>query len=650
MKFVDLKCPNCGGRLIPVEGNQKIVACEYCNSQYILEDDRVINYHIYQQAPPGNDGFKRTDRSGDRSGVLAAAGILAGLVVIFGLGIGLSARDKSSYPPVSRPASSPAIYEIEETEDSKRMSHSPFYDVLLEGIYEKPADSVDSGQREQLKYLRIDTSRDTFLVDYSFENPYEAPEGEIHHLELEPQDWNTDDLAEFPELVKVELAYTWADGEVLSQLPHLQGLSCCKVSPQDLAGWMEPGQLRELHLDNPEDLEGLSAFENLEILSLEDVVAPDMRQLASMKHLRSLTIVEDEPNSDPFSDSSSRTLTDYSAVSILTGLEELHLESSAVREVSFLKSLTSLTKLSLAETEAISLEPVGELTGLTSLCIKGNDSVKDYDFIQKLTGLKSLILDKGTSQPDPDLSALGQLETLDIRGFMSVSSLRGLKGLKALSVHGCNVDEISTLSSLSGLERFSCYSVWTYSKPLRNLNFLEGMTSLKYLDFCGMEDKDRWGGYGNNMEIYGDISNVLNHPGLEELYLNKCLFGIEFDRLQDNPTLKKLQMKEVTLKKNIHVETYSGMTDIWYDDVSMAENIDFLTHYSGLEELYLDGNELTTVEFATELKHLERLGMNNNYVTDLTPLNQVEKLKYLDVRQNPINNTIEAGDRVEIIK
>ena len=143
---------------------------------------------------------------------------------------------------------------------------------------------------------------------------------------------------------------------------------------------------------------------------------------------------------------------------------------------------------------------------------------------------------------------------------------------------------------------------------------------------------------------------MLNHPGLEELYLNECMFGLEFDRLADNPTLKVLEMKEVSIKKNIRVESYSGITDVWYDDVSMDENIRFLTHFPGLQELYLDGNQLTDIQFAAELKSLERFSINNNYVTDLGPLKQAENLKYLDVRQNPINNSIDAGDSVEVIR
>ena len=143
---------------------------------------------------------------------------------------------------------------------------------------------------------------------------------------------------------------------------------------------------------------------------------------------------------------------------------------------------------------------------------------------------------------------------------------------------------------------------------------------------------------------------MFNHAGLEELYLNECMFGLDFGKLAENPSLKVLQMKEVGIKKNIRVESYVGMMNVWYDDVSLDENIKFLTNYPSLKELYLDGNQLTDVSFATELKELERLGLCNNYITDLTPLNQSEKLAYLDIRQNPVNGTIEARNLVEILQ
>ncbi len=260
------------------------------------------------------------------------------------------------------------------------------------------------------------------------------------------------------------------------------------------------------------------------------------------------------------------------------------------------------------------------------------------------------MIDKSTSQEDPDLSGLTGLEKLDMSGFISISFLRKMENLKELSLHGCNIDEIGALSGLTGLERLTCYSVWTYAVPLKDVKFIDNMPYLRFLDFSGVSQGNGWGGYQRNTEILGDISNVFNHQGLEELYLNNCMFELDFGKLKENPSLRKLEMREVNLKENFYVRSSAGMTDLWYDDVALDGNTDFLTNYPNLEELYLDGNQLTDISFAASLKKLTHLGINNNYVTELSPLNQAENLKYLDIRQNPINSTIEADGDVEILK
>ena len=61
-------------------------------------------------------------------------------------------------------------------------------------------------------------------------------------------------------------------------------------------------------------------------------------------------------------------------------------------------------------------------------------------------------------------------------------------------------------------------------------------------------------------------------------------------------------MKNVYLEENFYVESYAGMTDAWFDDVSFDEHKEFLMNYPGLEVLYLDGNQLTDISFAASLK------------------------------------------------
>lgn len=675
MKITNLKCPSCGGKLIPMEKNPKIVVCEFCNSEFMLEEDQAINYHIHQYSggpvntgvptgagSPVNIGSSNNSKSkGDSPTptIITAGLMVAFLVVVIGAGIfvggarpgdsGKKSATVAASGEKSEYGADASLAEEEQGSETARAQVSPLYEAIAEGIFGKDLDRITEEDLSKVTYLKITTGQESAKAEYSFQDPFE--DGfQAETLTLEPLEWSGDSLGFFTGLQKVEMAYARDMGS-LEGLTGLRGLVC---SGLDIAQVEEmvpsPEQVVELGFKGLESLEGIGAFPNLERLTLEDMESPDLKQLVPLKKLTDLTIVEDVPY-DPFAGSDApKTLTDYSALSVLTSLESLSIESSALREFSFLKSLTGLTSLSLADTEAISVEPLGELAQLVSLSLVDNSSVKDYSPISRLTGLTSLTIDKGTDQDDPDLSSLTNLEKLDMSGFMSVSFLGNMNNLKELVLHGCNIDEISALSGLTGLERLTCYSVWTYAVPLKNVNFINGMTNLKFLDFSGISQGSGWGGYQRNTEIYGDISDVFNHGGLEELYLNNCMFELNFGNLQENPSLRVLQMREVNLKENIVVQSSGGMTDIWYDDVALDEHTDFLTKYPNLEELYLDGNQLTNIGFAASLKNLTHLGINNNYVTELSPLNQAESLKYLDIRSNPIGSTIETDGKVQILK
>lgn len=655
MKITNLKCPSCGGKLEPMEGNPKIVVCEYCSSQFMLEEDQTINYHIHQYSNPQATAGPGSGSSSGPAAALTAAGavfLVIGAVGIFSL-MGSGKSDKPTLPAPARPAG--AYYDSgssgEEDRDTSPSSVSPLYESMVSFMFNKSdPSSVTEEELAKVQYISVAPGSESSTVEYSFQDPYGEGGFEVETLTLEPLTWDDSDLQFFTGLKKLDMSHSRNAGTP-EGLTQLEGLVCSGLEISRITELLEdPGQLVELSLDRVDSLEGLGVFENLEVLKVEDIVSPDLKQLVSLKNLKSLTVVEEEEY-DPFHTSDSQaSLTDYSALSVLTGLTALDIESSSIRDLGFLKSLVNLTSLSLSETEAISIEPLGELSGLTSLKLEGNNEVLDYSPLGRLAGLTELSIDKSTSQDDPDLSALTGLEKLDMGGFVSISFLRNMGNLKDLSLHGCNIDEIGVLSGLGGLERLTCYSVWTYAVPLRDVNFINNMPGLKVLDFSGVSQGRGWGGYQRNTEILGDISNVFNHQGLEELYLNNCMFEIDFGRLSENSTLRKLEMREVSLKENFHVQSSGGMTDLWYDDVALDGHTDFLKNYPNLEELYLDGNQLTNIEFAASLPRLTHLGINNNYVTELSPLNQAESLEYLDIRQNPISSTIESDGSIQILK
>lgn len=655
MKITNLECPSCGGKLKPMNGNSHIMICDYCNSQFMVEDDVTVNYHIHQ-TPPSQEPRKTTEPSS--KGPIAVGAIAAAIFLsIIILSSSFSKQQSGANTSVpSFTAADRGYLDSQETydyeEEGLSSEHSPFYTAMTEAIFGKESSRITEEDLMKVKYLRVYTSLDFYTVEYSFQSPYEN-EGtsfETVTLRLEPSVWDCWDLASFPELEKADISDERGEDVPLGELTKLKGLVCHGLTPDKIAQKLaNPTQLLELSLDAPESLDGIAAFENLERLTVEDIYEPDLKQLVALQSLKFLSLQE-EDDSDPFSDEKPTSLTDYSALSVLTGLESLELSSPFIRDFSFLKPLTGLTSLTLMESEAISIAPLAELPQLTYLKLEDNNALQDYSPVASLTNLHTLVIDKGTSQADPDLSSLQQLEDLDMCGFISISFLNRMSNLKHLSIHSCNIDEISALSGLTGLESLTCYSVWTYAVPLMDVNFIDKMPNLKSLDFSGATTDNSWGGFQYYTQIMGDISNVFNHPSLETLILNNCMFALEFGRITENPTLKHLEMKEVDLKENFYVESYNGMTDIWYDDVSLDENISFLSNYPNLEELYLDGNQLTNIQFASALHKLTTFSIKDNYITDLSPLHQAENLKYLDIRTNPITSTIENDGSILILK
>ncbi|MFQ7583605.1 MAG: hypothetical protein ACLRMW_05405 [[Clostridium] symbiosum] len=71
------------------------------------------------------------------------------------------------------------------------------------------------------------------------------------------------------------------------------------------------------------------------------------------------------------------------------------------------------------------------------------------------------------------------------------------------------------------------------------------------------------------------------------MYLITVKFEINFDKIKENPSLRVLGLK-YRLHKEYYVESYGGMTSVWYDDVKLG-NCGYPVPFN-LEELYLDSS------------------------------------------------------------
>ena len=659
MKMVEIKCPSCGGKLKVEDSQTKLITCEYCGSQFLLDDEKVqhiTNYNIYQTTPSGKDqgnGAKIALGAG-----LACAGVLLAAFILSS-GSGSSSGPQTappSIPAYTRPAGyvgkeGEAGEEVREGETAPK-ADSPLFHAMTWEMFQKEPSEISPEDLAGVRYLKVETSLETDRVWYSFDDPYSEKEPVVQTASFGSMDWEPQDAAAFTGLVKLDLGSGLSRVRTLKGLKELKGITAGNVEISGIKDMLDdPAQITELQLKGITSMEGIASFENLERLTVRDYPDTNLKQLVPLKRLNNLSL-EDTVDSDSIisTDKDKIRVKDYSAISVMGGLKSLYLNSDIIKDIGFIKGLPALEDLTLEDTAVISLASLSEMPALRSLTLLGNNKVQDFGPVGTATGLTSLSIDKMTSQPDPDLSSLSGLERLEIKGFMSISSIRGLSSLKELSIHNCNVDQADALSSLTGVERLTFYSVWNSQGNLRNLDFLKGMTGLKYADFTGNLDGTGWSGYNYLVEVYGDVSSIFNHQGLEELYLDNGKFEINFDKIKENPGLRVLSLRNMELHKNSYVESYGGMTSVWYDDVKLGEHMDILSRFPNLEELYLDSNELADLNFAAGLKNLKRLSLKDNYITDLAPLKQAEFLEYLDIRDNPVGEVGDVGNGVEILQ
>ncbi len=656
MKIVEVNCPSCGARLNPQNSQSGLITCEYCGNQFLLDQGRtqnITNYNFYGNQPIRvyqDPAAARKDKAVTATALAVVGGCFLLFICLLVIAVGIS----SSSPRHSGSqyaASSETYFDYggAAEPEEETVPASPLYDAITEEMFGKTK-GVTPQDLSKVKYLKIDFYADETRVWYSFDDPY-TDNAEIRTAVFSGLGWDDRNIENFTGLVFLDIGSLSQDVD-LSVLTQLRGLSADGMELSEIADMVaDPGQITELDLRHIDSIEGIVSFANLERLSVENLPDTNLKQLVALKHLKMLTLVDTVISDSLIPDDDVVRVTDYTAVSVMTGLESLSISSDRIKDVGFLKGLPNLTVLSLENSSVISVEPLAELTGLESLRLAGNNEIKDYASVGRMTWLKELTIDKMTYQTDPDLSGLTGLEKLDICGFMSVSSLRGLQNLRELSIHSCNIDGAEALSTLTGVEQLTFYSVWNSSSHyIQSIQFLDGMTNLKYVDFNGNLDGSGWIGYDYGLQAYGDVSSIFNHQGLEELYLNAGKFEIDFDRIKENPSLRVLAMNGMELHENYYVEAYNGMVDAWYDDVDFSEHLDFLAKFPNLQELYLDSNELTDLEFVRELKNLSRLSVKDNYITDLSPLVQAEHLKYLNISENPAGDLKGIEDDVEIVK
>lgn len=589
IKLVEMECPNCGGRVKRID--KEMARCPHCETEFLIDKEqpkKVVHVHEAKQSTPP----------------VAPLIVLIVLIVLswFIIAAVLSGDTTET--------STPSVQEKEEA------FQSSFFKEFVSCVYGTAYENVTEEQMQRLTYIRI-YKQDGFKCA-----EYRLQDGPMSQLQFS-SDLSADyvDLGNFPKLKGIYLESGSLPETILDRFGELEELES-ENSPQQLALHLSaPDKLKKFICHRNHTMNGINTLVNLEYFETDYYDTEDIRAIASLINLKTLII------------KSGDDITDFGALHSLSKLEVLYLESKQMKEISFVKNMEHLREFTLKDTIVMDLSPLTDKSALTYLDLEDNREIKDYSKLSTLGGLETLHLDLGSDGEMPDVSMWSSLTELSISGADSLEFLSQLPTLKKLYLSaGANRD----LEVLANLTELTELTIGKNYGELHGLDVLTSLTNLKKLDI-------------SLMTVYGNVEEVFAIPGLEELNVSDCSFGLDFEEIPENPSLKRLYMSRVSLWENIQVYHDGIVTYLDYDELAMADYIGFVSKFPNLEKLYLQGNKLTDVTFAESLSQLTHLDVTDNYITDLRPLQKLTRLETVWCGQNSISQGNDLGQDVVVI-
>lgn len=220
------------------------------------------------------------------------------------------------------------------------------------------------------------------------------------------------------------------------------------------------------------------------------------------------------------------SIQDLSDFSLMKNLSSLSLPNQIITDISPIKDLP-LKELVLSANSISNFSPIADMTSLETLIIGGNKAA-DYYFLDNLTALKTLNLDKlkldnlkfltkynldwlslnGIELNDRDYSPiLTQKNLKELRiencNIKVTSYINQLRGLLYLRYSGSPISSLQELSDLSGLLQLHLHNT--------ELSSLQDITLFPHLEYLGIADTK-----------ITDISPIINLKELNGLDINRC--------------------------------------------------------------------------------------------------------------------------------
>ena len=279
------------------------------------------------------------------------------------------------------------------------------------------------------------------------------------------------DIGRLTELTSLKLADNEiTELEFLTPLEKLVSLDLSNNQITDITPLAQLKKLRTLHLDN-NDIKDFSPLYDLSELTMLTIggIEVSQSQIKELKtRLPGCLIYSDEANTDIVEvhlggktfksdvtklDLSDCSITDLSALSVCTSLEELRLSGNYIRDISPLLDIPKLRVLDLSNNMISDIRPLMSMTTLEHLNLAGN-KISSITALSQLKQLKELVLNGNDIDGTQNLAKLSALKILGLKKTgISDADLEKLYNLKNLTVLALENNPDITESGVNQLKK-----------------------------------------------------------------------------------------------------------------------------------------------------------------------------------------------------
>ena len=340
-------------------------------------------------------------------------------------------------------------------------------------------------------------------------------------------------------------------------------------------------------------------------------------------------------------------ISDLSPLRDLTGLTRLTLRGNNITDLSPLSGLVNLKRLEIEHNSISDLSPLKNLINLTELKLSGN-RISDVSSLSDMTDLTLLMLSANNTTDLSPLRGLINLERLALsqNGLVDISPLASLTSLKILGLAYNNITDISALAGLTNLARLGLRG-----NHISDISPVTGLTNLQRVDLRHNDISDisllvANTGVGSGNEVLLN-DNPLNRASIETHVpaLENRGVTVEYDPVIAEP----VNIADANLRAKIE-ETLGkvpGATITTADMVRLTQldaretNISDLTglqHATNLTGLNLGGNNFSNISPLAGLTNLRYLWLWDNNISDISPVTGLTNLIELVLPSNAISD------------